>query len=187
MQHDISRRHLIQQLSLITAGLAAACTPVRVLINAYPQVFDDDPALVDRVLRAFVTTVIPAAPADDADLTRAFTDPDYPFAPYAAFFAADLARRGQGRYGTAFERLTPEARTAVVGDGLAADATSRKLYSGAIALAQIAFYAGIYDARKGCALIGFEGADHWHPLADITYPDPTRFLAGALTPDGNHD
>lgn len=187
MRHDISRRHLIQQLSLITAGLVAACTPARVLINAYPQVFDDDLALVDRVLLAFVTIVIPAAPADDPDLIRAFTDPDYPFAPYAAFFAADLVRRGQDRYGTPFERLTPEARTTVVGDGLAADATSRKLYTGAIALAQIAFYAGIYDARKGCALIGFEGADHWHPLADITYPDPARFLAEALTPDGNHD
>ncbi len=54
MQDNISRRQLLQQLGLIAAGLAAACTPVRVLVNAYPQRFDDDPVLVDRVLSAFV-------------------------------------------------------------------------------------------------------------------------------------
>jgi hypothetical protein len=186
MQHLISRRQLLQQLGLIAAGVTAACTPVRVLMNAYPQTFDEDPELVDRVLRAFVTTVIPGAPADDADLTRAFTDPDYPFAQFAGFFAADLTRRGRDRFGVAFEQLGPAARSAIVTDGLAADATSRKLYSGAVTLAQIAFYAGIYDARKGCALIGFEGGYHFHPLAEITHPDPERFLAVALTPDGNY-
>lgn len=186
MQHPISRRQLLQQLGVITAGVAAACTPLRVLVDAYPQAFDDDPALTERVLRAFTITVIPGAPADDADLTRAFVDPDYPFAPFAAFFASDLDRRGRERYGQGFERLDPTARTAIIADGLAADATTRKLYNGAVALAQIAFYAGIYDDRKGCTLIGFEGGYRWHPLAEITHPDPTRFLAEALTPDGNY-
>lgn len=185
MQHPISRRQLLQQLGVIAAGLGAACTPMRVLVNAYPQAFDDDPALTERVLRAFTITVIPGAP-DDADLTRALVDPDYPFAPFAAFFAADLDRAGRERYGQAFERLDPAARTAIVADGLAADASTRKLYHGAVALAQIAFYAGIYDDRKGCTLIGFEGGYRWHPLAEITHPDPTRFLAEALTPDGNY-
>jgi len=185
MQDLISRRQLLHQVGVIAAGLAAACTPVRVLVNAYPEMFDDDPALVDRVLGAFATTVIPGAPADDPELTGAFTDADYPFAPFAAFFAADLDRRARARFGSSFERLRPAARAAIVTEGLEADATSRRLYSGAIALAQIAFYAGIYDARKGCPLIGFEGGYHWHPLAEITHPDPTRFLAEALTPDGN--
>jgi hypothetical protein len=130
--------------------------------------------------------VIPGAPADDPDLVRAFTDPDYPFAEFAAFFAADLTRRGQRRFGEpAFERLTPEQRAAVIADGLGADTTTRKMYNGAVTLAQVAFYAGIYDAQKGCALIGFEGGYHWHPLSDITYPDPSGFLAAALTRDGN--
>jgi hypothetical protein len=186
MQDHMSRRQLLQHLGLIAAGLAAACTPVRVLVNAYPQSFDDDPEVVDRVLRAFVTAVIPGAPADAPDLVQAFTDPNYPFAEYAAFFAADLSRRGGQRFAEpAFERLAPEQRAAVIRDGLAADATSHKLYNGAITLAQIAFYAGIYDATGGCALIGFEGANHWHPLSDITHPDPARFLAAAMTPDGN--
>jgi hypothetical protein len=186
MQDHITRRHVLKQLGLIAAGLAAACTPARVLVNAYPQTFDDDPELVDRVLCAFVTAVIPGAPADDPDLVRAFSDRDYPFAEFAAFFAADLTRRGERCFGEpAFERLTLEQRAAVIRDGLVADATTRKMYNGAVTLAQIAFYAGIYDIQKGCALIGFEGGYHWHPLSDITYPEPALFLAAALTPDGN--
>jgi len=183
----IPRRHALRQLGLIAAGLAAACTPMRVLVSAYPHAFDDDDGLVDRVLRAFVTAVVPGAPADDPDLVRAHTDPAYPFAPYAAFFAADLSRRAARRFdGRAFERLEVQERTAVIAEGLAADATTRKLYNGAVALAQITFYAGIYDPKKGCPAIGFEGGNHWHPLSDITHPDPERFLSHARTADGNY-
>src|SRR5207247_10445095 len=156
------------------------------LVHADPCAFVADPALVDRVLRAFVTTAIAGAAADAPDLVRALTDPDYPFAQFAAFFAAVLTRRGERRFGEpAFERLTPDQRAAVIRDGLEADATTRKMYNGAVTLAQVAFYAGIYDAQRGCALIGFEGGYHWHPLSEITYPDPALFLAAALTPDGN--
>jgi len=140
-----------------------------VLINAYPQVFDDDPALVDRVLRAFVTTVIRPRPPRRR-LTRAFTDPIIPLL-HTPVLCGDLARRGQGataRPSSASLRKPGRRR----GRRPAADETSRKLYSGAIALAQIAFYAGIYDAARAARIIGFEGADHWHPLADITYPIP---------------
>jgi hypothetical protein len=186
MQDPISRRQVLKNVGLITAGITAACTPLRVLVNAYPQSFDDDPELVDRVLRAFVTAVIPGAPPDDPDLVRAFSDPDYPFAEFAAFFAAELTRRGARCFDEpAFERLTPEQRAVVIRGGLGADSTTRKMYNGAVTPAQVAFYAGIYDPHKGCALIGFEGGDHWHPLCDITYPDPALFLAAALTPDGN--
>src|SRR5437763_6700550 len=142
----ISRRQALRQLGLVAAGLTAACTPLRVLGSAYPQAFDDDDALVDRVLRAFVTAVIPGAPADDPDLVRAYTDPAYPFAQYVGFFAADLSRRATRRFeGRRFERLPVRERTAVIAEGLAADGTTRKLYNGAVALAQITFYAGIYD------------------------------------------
>ncbi len=186
MQHTISRRQMVQRLGLIAAGLATACTPVRVLVSAYPQVFDDDPDLVDRVLRAFVTTVIPGAPADDPDLARAHTDSDYPFAQYAAFFAADLSRRGHRHFGEPrFDRLTLEQRTAVVCDGLSSDATTRKLYQGAITLAQIAFYAGIYDDAKGCALITFDGRFRFDAGRRLGYDDPEQFLPRATTADGN--
>jgi hypothetical protein len=185
--HPIPRRRALHRLGLIAAGLAAACTPVRVLVSAYPQAFDDDAGLLDRVLRAFVTAVLPGAPADDPDLVRAHTDPTYPFAQYAGFFAADLSRRAARRFdGRAFERLEVSERTAVIAEGLAADATTRKLYGGAVMLAQIAFYAGIYDSRKGCPAIEFEGGNHWHPLSDLTHPDPGRFVSYARTADGNY-
>src|SRR5438045_9801048 len=93
----ISRRQALRQLGLVAAGLTAACTPMRVLVSAYPQAFDDDDGLVDRVLRAFVTAVIPGAPADDPDLVRAHTDPAYPFAQYAGVSASHPFAPGSRR------------------------------------------------------------------------------------------
>src|SRR2546421_11182369 len=121
--HPLPRRQALRQLGLSPAGLAAACTPLRVLVSAYPQAFDDDGGLMDRVLRAFVTAVIPGAPADDPDLVRAHTDPAYPFAQYAGFFAADLSRRAARRVDRrALQRPPVRERAAGVAQGLAPDA-----------------------------------------------------------------
>src|SRR2546421_12744300 len=101
---------------------------MRAMVSAYPQGFDVDAGLVDRVLRAFVTAVIPGAPADDPNLVRAHTDPAYPFAQYAGFFAADLSRRAARRFdGRAVERLEVRERTAVIARGLPPGAANRKL------------------------------------------------------------
>jgi hypothetical protein len=182
----VSRRQALRQFTLITAGLAVACTPLRVLTHAYPAAFDDDAELLDEVLRGFVAVVIPGAPSNDPDLVRAFSDRELPFARYTPFFAADLCRRARARFGRSFHHLQVDQRAAIIRDGLAADGTTRKLYGSAIVLAEVAFYAGIYDPKKGCALIGFEGSERWHPLTDITHPDAARFLPAALTIDGNH-
>lgn len=185
--HNIPRRQALRQLALLAVGCTAACTPLRVLVSAYPQAFDEDDNLVERVLRAFVTAVIPGVRPDDPDLVRAHLDRAYPFAQYAGFFAADLSRRAARAFGgRPFDELALAERTAVIAEGLAADATTRKLYNGAVVLAQIAYYAGIYDDRKGCPMIGFEGGYHWHPASDITHRDPARFLSHACTADGNY-
>src|SRR2546428_4156869 len=110
-------RQLRRPLGLIAGGRPVACTPLRVLPSASPQAFDDDAELTDGVLRAFALTVIPSAPAGDPDLTRAFTDPDLPFAPYAGFFASDLARRAQERVQTPFERLYDLQRAPPIPEG----------------------------------------------------------------------
>lgn len=180
----ITRRDAVRWLGLITAGVAAAaCTPLRILTHSYPRDFKHAPELVDRILRAFVSTVVPGAP-DSPNLARAHTDGRLPFASYAEFFAADLCRRSQDVFGTdAFDQLTAKERTAVLQNGLAADATTRKLYQGAIYLAQVSFYGGIYDDDAGCALIDFPGR---YRGTDISYDDCHRFLPPSLTDNGNY-
>ncbi|HXF95114.1 MAG TPA: hypothetical protein VNI61_03320 [Gemmatimonadales bacterium] len=182
----LGRREALRRLGVLAAGLAVGCTPLRIVLKTYPDGFDRDLDLGERVLRAFVTAVVPGVPADDPDLVRVFSDPYYPFARYRAFFASDLCRRAEERFGTeAFDRLTLEQRTAVIRDGLGADATTRKLYTGAVFLAQIATYGAIYDDARGQPLIGFEGRYRFRGFADLTYPDPERFLARSLSGDGN--
>jgi hypothetical protein len=165
------------------AALLAGCTPVRILVRDYPAGFDRSP-VAERILRRFVTTVIPGA--DGPHLARAFTDSDYPFAPYAPFFAHDLATRALRLGATSFEALEPRGRVAVVQAGLDGDATTRKLYRAAIFLAQVSFYAGIYDDAAGCDLIEFQGARELVPRAQQRHAQPERFFGRALTGDGNY-
>jgi hypothetical protein len=183
---EISRRDVLRILGLITAGMAAgACTPLRILTGAYPDDFKHSGDKVERVLRAFVVAVIPGAPLQSRDLVRAYFDRAYPFAPYAAFLAADLCERACERFGhDRFWDLDGAQRTHVISDGLAADATTRKLYGGAIFLAQVSFYGGIYDDDTGCPLIDFPG--HYRGAA-VSYDDAERFLPTALTDTGNYD
>src|SRR2546422_3726424 len=64
---DLTRRQLLQHLGLITAGLAGACTPPKVLTRAYPPAVDGHAELTDGVLRGFPPPVIPPAPAGGPD------------------------------------------------------------------------------------------------------------------------
>lgn len=183
----LSRREALRRLGVLGAGLVAAgCTPLRIVFNAHPDEFDTDPALVEATLRAFVLTVIPGAPVDDPNLVRAYSDEYYPLFRYRNFLAADLCRRTAERFGTdRFDQLAMERRVVIVEEGLAADAVTARLYRGAIFLAQVAIYAGIYDDERGAPLIGFEGRYRFGGLEATTYPNPERFLAAEITADGN--
>jgi hypothetical protein len=183
-QTSIARREALRRLGTMTAGLASACTPLRIVLHDYPSVFDAEEAS-DRVLRAFVLTVIPEAEAGDPNVLRAFRDPDLRFAPYRGFFVSDLCQRAAARTGESFDRLSQAGRMAVVQEGLAADATTERLYSGAILVVQASYYGSIYDDKRGCALIDFEGAYQFRGIAAVTYPDPERFLSWPLTANGN--
>jgi len=186
MSKVITRRAALRSLGLLALGATVGCTPLRVVLNSHPRALNDDSTLEDRVLRAFLATVIPGSDVDAPDAIRVFHDRAYPFARYAKFFAGDLCRRASHRSGCTFDQLSPADRSAVVQEGLAADGTTRKLYGGAIYPIQIATYAGIYDDRGGCSLIGFDGGYHFRPRTENTYPDPDSFLATALTASGNH-
>ncbi len=181
----ISRRDALRTFGLMTTGLAlTACTPLRIVAGIYPADFKQHRDQVTRVLRAFMSTVIPGAP-DSSDLVRVLSDRQYPFARYAAFFASDLCRRAGGACANErFWELEPQQRVRVINAGLAADATTRKLYGGAIFLAQLAFYGGIYDDDAGCPLIDFAGRYRGDP---ISYDGAARFLPATLTQSGNYN
>jgi len=182
----MSRREAVRWLGLGAAGIAvAACAPVQIALHHWPERFDADEELTDRVLRAFVDTVVPGAAG--VDPARVYADPFYGLAPYRSFLAVDLCRRAERLHGDGrFDRLPSEARTAVVRDGLHADGTTRRLYTGAAFVAQLSTYAGVYDDERGCPLIEFEGRYRPRPLDQVTYPSPGRFLAAGVTTDGNY-
>ena len=180
----VGRREALRCLAQISVALAASgCTPVRYVLHLYPEDVDRTDA-GDRILGAFVRTVIPGAPAAAA-LFRALKDPTLPFHRYAGFLAADLDARAQRRFRCGFAQLRPEQRVAVVEGGLHADGTTCRLYEGAIFLTQIAYFSGIYDPEAGCPLIDFDGAYRFPDLEATTFPDPDRFLARSVSSDGN--
>jgi hypothetical protein len=180
----LARRAALQRLGLAAAAaLLEGCAPLRIALRLYPE---SDGQAADRVMRAFVEAVIPGAPRDDPHLVRAFFDPFYPFTRYRSWFVWDLDRRARDLFGRAYPELDLEGRARIVRDALVnGDGTTARVYDGAIFLAQVAFYAGIYDDERGCPLIHFQGASGLLPPEQQTYPDPGRFLAAAATADGN--
>ncbi len=186
-RHVMSRRLALRWLGGLALGLsAAACTPVRIAFRMYPKDFDEDPELVDAVLRGFVTAVVPGMPEDAPHLTRVFYDDFYRVGKYRSYLAADLCERAERRYGwPRFEALPAKDRCRVIEDALQEGGVTQRLYVAAVFLAQLASYAGPFDDEQGCPLIGFEGRFRMRPLAELSYPDPERFLPRALTADGN--
>lgn len=182
----ITRRQLLCRAGVFAAALATGCTPLRLALHASPEPFRGEGGVTDRTLAAFVRTVAPRAAGSTEELARAFADPAYPFAPYRSFFASDLCRRAEDRFGTnRFDTLTAEARARVVEDGLHGDAVARRLYGGAIFMAQVAVYAGIYDDARGGRAINFDGANSGFPPEALTYPVPEWYLPAASGLDGN--
>jgi hypothetical protein len=181
----ITRRQALGALAVLLPSVAIGCTPARYMLGMYPPEFDRDPHLTRQVLGAFVETVLPGASVP-GEVEPAFFDQRFPFQPYASFFAADLCRRAAALSGGhQFHWLSLDQRTAVVKQGLTGDATARKLYVGAIRIAQFACYTGIYRDGEGCPAIDFDGTFRPVPPAELTYPDPERYLAAELSPDGN--
>lgn len=183
----LSRREAVLRLAGALAAVGVAgCTPARIVLHLYPEMFDHDDALCQRVLAAFARTVVPSASAQDPNLTRAYSDPAFPLAKYRGYFASDLCQRAM-RVGGArtFDQLDATQRRAVVAAAAADRGTTGRLYRGAIYLTQIALYAGIYDDVHGDPAIAFRGRYHLRPLSQTSYPDPSRFLPVAMTVDGN--
>ena len=188
---QLTRREALRRMAIVAAGLSAGltvgCTPLRIGFGMYPGKYDSDSRIGDRVLRAFVGTVIPGAPEDAPNLIRVYKDDFYPLTQYRGYLVYDLCERSDRLFGAwRFSDLEAELRVRVIQDALDADKTTRRLYEGGIFLAQISFYAGVYDDAAGCELIDFDGGSRLLPLAEQTYPDPEGHFAACLTLDGNY-
>lgn len=174
-------------MALFSGVVIAGCSPIRILLKDYPKKFDRNAELKDTTLRAFVATVIPGARDDDPNLARIYTDDYYPFHSYCAFFVSDLSRRSAELYGSErFDLLSRDQRTHVIDNGLQADATITRLYEGAILMAQVSFYGGIYDDDEGCPLIDFHGTNSGFTAEEMCYPDSSLHLAREETNGGNY-
>jgi hypothetical protein len=182
----MGRRAALGRLAAVVVGAGTVgCTRASILRAMYPEVGRLEADDVRRILTAFVTTVVPES-TEPERVERLFEDPSLPMAEFHQVLAADLARRTRARTGhDHFDRLTPQERTAVVADGLAAGGTASRLYNGGVLFTQVMVYAGLCSDDGSCSLIDFEGQFRFRGYAAQTYPDPEHFLARAVTPDGN--
>jgi hypothetical protein len=159
---------------------------LQMLLRLYPRRYREDGWLVDRTLRSFVITIIPGASFDDPHLIKMYLDAYYPFSPFTGFFVYDLIRRSRKISGQAeFQRLSPAERTRVVENALSGDETISRLYQGAILMAQVSFYGGIYDPDGRCPLIDLPGRNRGYPQEAVLHPDAEQYLALESTDDGN--
>lgn len=183
----LSRRAALRRIAAGAFGLGTAgCTPARILLHLYPESFDHDSPMRERVFAAFATTVVPSASPTDPNLIRAYTDARFPLAKYGAFFASDLCRRAQRAGGChTFDQLDLATRRRVIAEAAADHGATGRLYRGAIYLTQIALYSGFYDDAHGVPAIGFDGPCRSANVAATSYPDAERFLPRPLTADGN--
>ncbi len=187
----VSRREAVRLLGILTAGLAWGCAPMHHLVNRHATMAARDDWLQEQVLRAFVATVIPGVDIASPDLVRVFYERDELYANLVrcrAVLVGDLCRRSERFFGTAaFQLLDASHRTQVVQTALQSDLVTRRLYCAAIWVSQLAVYASIFDDAGGCELIDFQVRYRPRPVTEITYPEPGRLLARAITSDGNYD
>ncbi len=185
-----SRVRTLQSTGAVSGSLtltpAAFRTGCRMILGLFPGRYRDDRTLQDRILRAFVVTVIPGADPAEINLVRMYHDADYPFAPFTGFLVFDLARRGERLFGTQFfENLPPGQQTSVIQDALSSDDILSRLYRGAILMAQVSYFAGIYDPEGGCSLIDFPGKNRGFSLEESSYPFAHSCFGSETTTDGN--
>jgi hypothetical protein len=183
-REGISRREALTRVALGGAALLTGCAPARLLLKTFPDLDAGNSA--EPVLRAFVDTVIPGAAADPRPWQGIYRDPFYQFDGLAGWFVDDLNRRARKHRRTGFERLDPDDRTRVIQAALAGDFITRKIYTGAVFLAQITICGAIDDRDPAAPAIGFEGRYQFQGYEAISHPAAERFLPATATRDGNH-
>ncbi len=180
----IPRRDFLRILA--GAGVATACTPVRIGLKLYPRDFDEHPELVEETLRAFVLAVVPGMPPDDPNLTRVFHDELFRLDEHRAWLAYDLCRRAGDYTGDRhFAALSSAARGRVISGALAAGGVTTRLYTAAIYVTQITVFSSVYDDSSGCPLWHYDGPFEIEQLAGLRDPYLDDFRAITAAGSGN--
>lgn len=183
---NISRLDFLKKISLVLGIAMTSCTPVKILLNAHEDKYDDDATLKNKVLMAFVTAVIPGADPDNPDMCKIFCDEYYDFHKYTGFFVSDLCNKSKSLFGSEnFYELNFNQRTKVIQAGLNDDSTTERIYTAAIFIAQVSIYCSIYDDDRGCSIIDYHGS-YGFMDTKMFYDNPQTYLAQELTSTGNY-
>ncbi len=181
----IGRLDFIKKISLLAGAIATGCSPVKILLNLYPEIYNDN-KLKEQIITAFITTVIPGANPNEPNLCRIFSDNYYPFYKYCGFFVSDLCEKSKNHFGIEnFHELNLWQRTEIIKEGLKDEFTTSRIYTAAIYITQVSYYCSIYDEKKGCELIDFEGSYGFLNVDNHFDKDKLK-LANEITCHGNY-
>lgn len=168
------------KLDLLSIPLA-----LQMILKLFPRKYCRNILLKRKILRTFVLTVIPGANEDDEYLTKMFEDAYYPFHTYCGYFVFDLNIRSKKLYNKEFTSLSPDERTRVIQIALTGRELTRRLYKGAILMAQVSYFGAIYNEIKGCRLIDFPGKNIGYKREKITYPFAALYFDMEATANGH--
>jgi hypothetical protein len=159
---------------------------IRMVLKIFPHKYCKNNSLKVKFLRAFVTTVIPGANENQDNLVSMYLDSYYPFQTYCGYFVYDLNRRSKKLFNNKeFFNLSEDEKTQVINNALNGRELSRRLYKGAILMAQVSYYGAVYDEEKGCPLIDFPGRNNGYNKEAIAYPYSSTLFDKELSLDGH--
>jgi len=158
---------------------------VQMILKIFPHKYCKNDNLKEKVLRAFVTTIIPGADEEDKNLIKMYSDKYYPFNMYCGYFVFDLNKRSKKLFSKKdFFELSLREKTKVVQNALSGMELTRRLYKGAILMAQVSYYGAVYNEDRGCPLIYFPGTNEGYSNKEVTYSFAGYYFDRELSIDG---
>ena len=159
---------------------------LQMVLKLFPHKYCNDQILKEKLLRAFVTTIIPGADENDKFLINMYEDSYYPFHTYCGYFIFDLDRRSKKLFNKKeFYSLSFKERTSVIQDALLGRELNIRLYKGAILMAQVAYYGAVYSEEEGCKLIDFPGRNKGYEKKEVSYSFASKAFSNELSFDGH--
>jgi hypothetical protein len=174
---ETSKNYKIDLLSIPAA--------VQMILKIFPRKYYKSDKLKEKILRSFVTTIIPGADEEDDNLIKMYNDKYYPFNTYCGYFVFDLNKRSKKLFSNKdFFELSLREKTKVVQSALSDTELARRLYKGAILIAHVSYYGAVYNEERGCPLIYFPGNNEGYSKEEVTYSFAGYYFDRELSIDG---